>query len=226
LTKEGERKIIEIPSQFLFSKKMPFLENLNWRNATKDFDPERSIGKEDFQKILDSIRLAPTSFGLEPFHICLVKNPEIRKKIREVAWNQPQITEASELLVFCSRSDVSEHRIDEWMNTMSGGNREIREKMVDYEKMMKNFFSGMSEAEQKDWADRQAYLALGFALAASAELRIDSCPMEGFDPVKTDEILDLPQTLKSVVLLTLGYRKSDPTHPKVRFPHSELFSEI
>ncbi len=226
MTKRAEKKIIETHCHFSFSKNMPFLENLTWRNATKDFDPTKKIVLEDFQNILDAIRLAPTSFGIEPFHICIIKNPEIRAKIQEIAWNQAQITESSELLIFCSRSDIAETRIEEWMNTMSGGNSAIREKMADYEGMMKNFFAKKSESDQKNWADRQTYIALGFALAAAAELHIDSCPIEGFDPVKTDEILDLPQTLKSVVILALGYRKSDPTHPKVRFPHSELFSEI
>ena len=205
---------------------MAFLENLVWRNATKDFDPEKKIAKDDLQSILNSIRMAPTSFGLEPFHVCLIKNPGIRVKIRTISWDQPQITDASELLVFCSRSDVAEHRIDEWMNTMSGGNKQIREKMEGYENIMKGFFSGMSKESQKVWADRQTYIALGFALAASAEMRIDSCPIEGFDPKKVNEILDLPETLHSVVLLPLGYRRSDPKSPKVRFPNSDLFSEI
>lgn len=205
---------------------MAFLENLVWRNATKNFDPEKKLADDDLQQVLEAIRLAPTSFGLEPFHVCHIKNPEIRKKIRAVSWDQPQITDASELLVFCSRSDIAEHRIDEWMDTMSGGNPEVREKMEGYESVMKNFFSGMSEEKQKVWADRQTYITLGFALAASAEMQIDSCPIEGFDPKKVDEILDLPETLHSVVLLPLGYRRSDPKSPKVRFPHSEIFSEI
>lgn len=205
---------------------MSFLKNLDWRNATKDFDPMKKISATDFQKIYDAIRFTPTSFGIEPFHIFVVKNPEIRKEIRKISWNQAQITDASELLIFCSRTDILEKRIDEWLHVMSGGNSETRTQLTEYEGVMKNFFTGKSETDQKTWADRQTYIALGFALAAAAELEIDSCPIEGFDPKKCDKILNLPSNLRSVVMLPIGFRKSDPTRPKVRFSDSELFSEI
>lgn len=210
----------------LFFDSMTFLENLQWRNATKDFDTEKKIPAETFEKILEAVHLAPTSFGLQPFSVFVVKNPEIRRQIREAAWGQAQVTDAAELLVFCSRNDVFERRIDEFLEVMSGGDAEILEKISGYGDMMRGFFQGKTADEQKVWADRQTYIALGFAIAAAAELQIDSCPLEGFDPPKVDTLLGLPENLKSVVMLPLGYRKADPERPKVRFSKEHLFLEI
>ncbi len=203
---------------------MTFLSQLTWRNATKDFDPDKNVSAEDLAKIKDSIRMAPTSFGLQPYHVVVVTDADTRKQIREHAWGQAQITDSSHLLVFCTRLDISEKRIDQLIAMMSGGNPAAKEALAAYEGMMRNMLGTRSEAEIKAWGDRQTYIALGFAMAACAELQVDSCPIEGFVPEEVDKILKLPPHLRSVVMLPIGYRQGEPTRVKVRFGEDDLFS--
>jgi nitroreductase / dihydropteridine reductase len=202
-----------------------FTDNLTWRHATKAFDPKKKVSPQDLQKILDATRLAPTSFGLQPFHVILVNDPLIREKIFQAGWKQPQYTTAAELMVFCSRSDISD-RISEYLDLSSGGDASMRERLKGYEGMMRGALGKMSPAEVHVWAARQAYIALGFAMAACAELNIDSCPMEGFSPPDIDKALELPSHMKTTVILTIGYRsEGTQVRPKVRFPESDFFSK-
>lgn len=202
---------------------MDFLSQLDWRRAEKNFDPTKKVSEDDLKKILHAIQMAPSSFGIQPYHIYVVSDPEVKKQLRASAYHQAQFEEASHLLVFASRSDLGA-RVNAYFEMASGGSPEVREKMKEYEAMMEGFVSGLPEGAHKAWADRQAYIALGFALAAAAELGIDSCPMEGFNSAEFDSILKLPTSQKSAVVLSLGYRKMEEAHPKVRFPESDLFT--
>ncbi len=200
-----------------------FLEHLEWRNAEKNFDPAKKVSEEGLNKVLEAVRFTPTSFGLQPFHVYVVTDEAVRGKIREASWGQAQVTDASHLLVFASRLGINE-RIEKYFQIASGGDAAVRESMKGYEDMMRGFAGGMTPEREKHWADKQAYIALGFALAACAELEIDSCPMEGFDPSAVDALLGLPENMKSVVMLPIGYRKDMPHHPKVRFGADDLFT--
>lgn len=200
-----------------------FLSQLEWRHATKGFDSTKKLNESDLKKALDSIRMAPTSFGLQPFHVEVIKNDDIKQKLQPHAWHQKQIATCSHLLVFVAHNDI-EKRIDDYLTLLSGGNVDARAKLKDYEGMMKGSFAGKSADEKKTWAQKQAYIALGFALAACAELNIDSCPMEGFVPGEFDKLLNLKSNEFASVLLTLGYRDpAVPNMPKVRFSEKELF---
>lgn len=209
---------------FLFPKKLSFLTQLNWREATKKFDTEKKIDHVTLEKIVKAIQMAPTSFGLQPFHVHIVQDLDKRIRIQETAHGQPQVSECSHLLVFCTRTDIPEKRIDELLEIISGGSEEQKEKLKGFSDVVHNFLGKMNKDEQKAWADRQTYIALSFAIAACAELGVDSCPMEGFSPEKTDEILHIPKNQKTVVLLPIGYRKEKSSRPKVRFPKKDLFS--
>src|SRR6185295_18463282 len=169
-----------------------FLQNLSWRYATKSFLPEKRVTPKNLEKILTAIQLAPTSFGLEPFHIVVVTSPELRKKIEAAAWNQAQIMSCSYLLVFCARTDISPTRIDHYFEIASDNKPEKRVVLARQEEMMRGSMQGMPAEKIADWSARQAYIALGFGLAACAELQIDSCPMEGFSGPEVDKILELP----------------------------------
>lgn len=202
---------------------MTFLKNLNWRHATKNFDTSKKVSDADLAQLKEAIVMTPTSFGLEPFHVRVVSDQAIKDQIQPVAWDQPQIGACSHLLVFCARTDAMD-RINQYFEIASGGSAEVREKMKGYEDLIRGSLEPRSPEQILDWATRQTYIAHGFALAALAELQIDSCPMEGFDPAAVDKILNLPDHLKSVVMLPIGYRTEDPHHPKVRYPASDLFS--
>ncbi len=200
---------------------MTFLSQLHWRHATKTFDPEKSISKEDLQKIKDAILLAPTSYGLQPFKVHIITDQEIKNNIQAVAWNQPQVGTCSHLLVFCADPRVEDH-IENYLTLASGDTPEGREALKGYEGMLNSFAESTDEAARWAWAKNQVYLAQGFALAACAELNLDSCPMEGFSSEDLDKILELPEYLKSTLLLPIGYRASDPRE-KVRKSEEEVF---
>src|SRR5690606_19487688 len=179
------------------SMETSFLKNLHWRFATKTFDPSQKVSAENLQKILEAIRLSPSSFGLQPYHVHVITAPELRTHLRSHAWDQPQVTDASHLLIFSSRTDIME-RVESLMQLLTQGKPELREQMKAYEGMMIGFAEARDAAWIKTWGERQAYIALGFALAACAELEIDSCPMEGLDTSAFDRLLNHPEHLKTV----------------------------
>jgi nitroreductase / dihydropteridine reductase len=184
---------------------MSFLSNLSWRYATKKFDTTRKVSDADLDQILEAIRMTPTSFGLQPYHFYVVSNPDILAKIGAAAYNQPQLTTASHVIVFVARTDFTTNN-DEYFTQMSRGSAEVRSQMKGFEDMLVGFATAKSPADYLAWATKQAYIAHGFGLAACAELQIDSCGMEGFDPTAVGEILGLPATQQAVVLLPIGYR--------------------
>jgi len=202
-----------------------FLDQLAWRNAEKHFDANKKLDEETLHKILLATQMAPSSFGIQPYHVYVVSDPAVKAKLREAAWNQAQFTDASHLLVFASRTDHLA-RADQYFDLATGGSAEARTQMKAYEDMMKGFIGAMTPEVAKSWADRQTYIALGFALAAAAELEVASCPMEGFNSTAFDEILGLPAHMKSVVSLSLGYSDGTPARPKVRFPETDLFTKV
>lgn len=204
-----------------------FLENLQWRFATKSFDPTRKVSDQDLDTILNAIRFAPSSAGMQPFQVLVVSNLEIRTKLTEVAYSQPQVTQASHLLVFCARNDHA-IRAERMLELLSEGDETKRAELKGLEGVLVGSYTPhlINTEAAFAWGARQAYLALGFGLAAAAELQIDSCPMEGFDPMAVHKILGLADNLRPLAFLTLGYRATGPTRPKFRYPEDELFVKI
>ncbi|MRW83658.1 NAD(P)H-dependent oxidoreductase [Pseudoduganella sp. FT26W] len=207
------------------------IEHLNWRYATKSFDATKKLDDDKLHRILEAIRLAPTSSGLQPFEVFVVKNPELRAKIREVAWNQSQVTDASHLLVFAAWDNITPARIDaafDYTNEVRGF---VNEGWEAYRKQLHGIIAARTEQANFDAAARQAYIGLGVALVAAAAEGVDSTPMEGFDPAAVDQILSLKErNLRSVVILPLGYRKQDSDWlvnlKKVRRPRDKFITEL
>ena len=196
---------------------MSFLTQLNWRYATKKFDTSKKVLDEQLATIQNAIKMAPTSFGLQPVHVVLVSNPELRAKLQPLAYNQSQIVDSSHVFVFCARTDLVE-RTEDFMNQLSQGSAEARISLKGYEDAILGVVSGMSPERAHGWAARQAYIGLGFGLAACAELEIDACPMEGFDPEAFKAVLELPAHITPVALMAVGYRAADDIiRPKFRF---------
>lgn len=186
------------------------IEKLNWRYATKKYNPSKIVAEDKLNRILEAIRLAPTSSGLQPFNVFVVKNPELRAKIRAVGWNQSGISEASHLLVFAAWDNITEERIDMMFDLVNQERGFINEGWEAYRKQLKGIVAARGDAANFDAAARQAYIGLGIAMVAAAEEGIDSTPMEGFDPAAVDEILGLRErNLRSVVILPLGYREPE-----------------
>ncbi|MEK7089409.1 MAG: NAD(P)H-dependent oxidoreductase [Patescibacteria group bacterium] len=198
---------------------MTFLSNLEWRYATKKFDG-RKLTDETVAQILEAIRMAPTSFGIQPFHVTVVVDDELKAKLKPHAMNQEQVTTCSHLLVFSTDSDMDKRTDDYVALSAKLQGKEVGEKERSFSTMVKSFAKQGGE----EWAARQTYIALGFALAACAELQVDSCPMEGFDPSGFKGILNLPVNLNPKAFMTIGYRSPENAQaPKIRFAKDNLF---
>lgn len=205
---------------------MSFLESLNWRYATKRMNGKK-VSQDKIDIILEAARLAPTSSGLQPFNIISVTDPALLEKIKPIANNQPQITEASQLLVFAAWDDITDKKIDEVFNQVILERQLPVDGLDNYKNFLKSRFAGMSREERFESAARQAYVAFGIAIAAAATEEVDATPMEGFRNNELDELLGLKEKgLRSVTLLPLGYRDEDNDwllrQKKVRRPKEAL----
>lgn len=203
-----------------------FLNNLMWRHATKEFDSSKKVPAKDLDKILEAIQYSPSSYGLQSYHVCIVSDEKLKKKLKLAAFLQKQIDSCSHLLVFCARTDKDDmlKRVDDYADLQSKINNTSNIKLQGLKLMMKGSIKKRNDEEHAAWAAKQCYIALGFAMAATAELHIDSCAMEGFDKKTFDKILKLPEHLSSTVLLPIGYRKEEPGRKKVRFTKEDLFT--
>ena len=208
-----------------------FLDKLNWRYATKKMDPNKAVPEDKVAKIVEAVQMAPSSSGLQPFELFVIRNKDIRAAIRPVSWDQAQITDGSHLLVFAAWDNYSEARIDAVVDQMAEERGGMTDLLQGYYDRLKAMYLPRSDEENYAHAARQAYIGLGFALAAAAELGVDSTPMEGFDPEKVDEILGLKEKgLRSVLLLPLGTRDESGDWlvnlKKVRKPLSTFVTNI
>ncbi|MUP46820.1 NAD(P)H-dependent oxidoreductase [Gramella sp. BOM4] len=205
-------------------------ENLNWRYATKKFDAQKKISQEDLNNLLESIQLTASSYGLQPYEVIVVTNPEIREQLKAAAWNQSQVAEASHLIVFASLKSVSEDYLDSYLNNIAETRNVSREDLKGMEDMIKNTTLQLPADIQQNWAAKQAYIALGNLLSAAANMKIDTCPMEGFDAKKFDEILGLEErNLTTAVIAPIGYRSEEDPYQhlaKVRKAKKDLIEII
>ncbi|WP_300436665.1 NAD(P)H-dependent oxidoreductase [Christiangramia sp.] len=205
-------------------------EDLNWRYATKKFNPEKEISQEDLNILLESVQLTASSYGLQPYELIVVKNPEIREKLKAAAWNQTQITDASYLLVFANLQSVTESYVSTYLDNIANTRNLTREDLKGMEDMIKNTTLKLPAEKQQEWAAKQAYIALGNLLSAAANLKIDTCPMEGFDAGKFDEILGLKdKNLTTAVIAPIGYRSEEDNYQhlaKVRKSKKDLIEII
>jgi len=206
------------------------IEDLNWRYATKKFNPEKKISSLDFEVLKGVLSLVPTSNGLQPFRFLLIEDPVIRERLRVRSWNQSQITDASHLIVMCSFIDVTENHIDHFIH-LNATQRDIpAEKLQGFSNHLKRTVASQQIEAKTGSNERQVYIALGHLLHAAAQMRIDSSPMEGFEPEGYDEILGLSEkNLKATVVCALGYRADDDAYQhvkKVRKAQEDLFDVI
>lgn len=209
---------------------MKLLDKLNWRYAAKAMNGEK-VAEDKIERILEAARLAPTSSGLQPFEILVIKNQEIKEKIKPVAWNQSVVTDCSHLLVFAAWDTYTADRIN-YMFDLTNDIRGFKnEGWENYREMLLSSYPQQDADTNFEHAAKQAYIALGMAMVAAAEEQVDSTPMEGFDSAAVNKILDLEaKGLKSAVMLPLGYRKTDDDWlvnlVKVRKPMKDLVTVI
>lgn len=209
---------------------MNIIDNLKWRYATKKFDTSKKISNENLELLKEAINLTASSYGLQPFKVLIIEDAQVREKLKAAAWGQPQLTDASHLLLFCNYLEVGPDKVDGYLKLRADINNLNIEVSKDYGDMMKSAMASLSQEQTEIWTSKQTYIALGTLLAASAELKIDSCPMEGFDKAEFDKILGLKEKgLSASVIGAIGYRADDDPYAefkKVRKPLSEIFGKV
>jgi len=207
------------------------IERLGWRYATKKYDTNRKVPRDKLDNIIEAVRMAPTSSGLQPFELFVITDSNVRARIRAAAWDQMQITDCSHLLVFAAWDDITPDRI----NMMFDLTNEIRgfrnEGWENYRQQLLGIAAERGTDANYEAAVRQAYIGLGTALIAAAFEEVDATPMEGFEPEVVDDILNLrAQHLRSIVLLPLGFRHAEGDWlvnlKKVRRSREDFVTEI
>ncbi|SNR78260.1 Nitroreductase [Maribacter sedimenticola] len=206
------------------------LDKLNWRYATKMFDASKKVSEEDLNILLDAARLTASSYGLQPYHFYVIEDKDVRSKLRKASYDQPQITDASHLLVLANKPTFDESLVDNYIDNIIKTRGVSKGDVEGYSNMMKGALMGLPDAHKNSWTSNQTYIALGNLLTIAAEMEIDTCPMEGFDKAQYNEILGLAENnLNAAVVLAVGYRsKEDKTqhYPKVRYSKEEIITHI
>lgn len=201
------------------------LNNLKWRYAVKKFDPAKAIDAHTWAALEHAAVHAPSGFGLQPWKFVVVSDRALRRELRGASWDQPQITDASHLVVFARKTGIAQAEIDAYIDQIAAVRGVERASLAEFRSSMLGF-AGRAGFDVQAWAGRQVYIALGVFLTSAAMLGIDACPMEGFDAGRYDKILGLNERgLAAQVVAAAGYRAQDDPFAamkKVRFRHADV----
>ena len=202
---------------------------LRWRYAVKQFDPARTIDADTWRALESSLVLAPSSYGLQPWHFYVISDPTTKAKLPAISWNQSQPRDCSHMVVLAARCSLDEHYIDHYLNSIVQHRGVSKESLAGFRKLLLQSITE-SEGKHLDWNAKQVYIALGQLMASAAVLGVDACPMEGIDAVAYDRLLGISDTdYSTVVGCALGYRHSSDKYaelPKVRFGHHEVVKHV
>lgn len=206
---------------------MSLVKAMQWRYATKKYDTSRVLSDEQFDDLLSTVQLAPSSYGLQPYRFFTISDPAKLEQISRAAFGQPQITTASKVLVIAVETNISDETVKTYIDKAAIARNTERVNLEAREQFVNSRLALLSTDQKIEWAEKQAFLAIGILVSAAAEAGVDASPMEGFDPHQVDEILELKeQHLKATLLFALGYRSTEDEFasiPKVRKTKSELF---
>ena len=207
-----------------------YIDDLNWRYATKKFDANKEVSPQDLQTLLEAIQLTASSYGLQPYEILVIKDAALREKLKAHSWDQTQITDSSEVIVFANKTHITNNYIESYLKDIATTRNLKLEDLNGLKGMLESTIMKLNPEDQEAWAAKQAYIALGNLLSAAANLRIDTCPMEGFDVAKYDELLNLKEKgLTTAVIATIGYRSEEDTTQfaaKVRKSKEDLINKL
>ncbi|MBL7886812.1 MAG: NAD(P)H-dependent oxidoreductase [Flavobacterium sp.] len=207
-----------------------FIKDAQWRYATKKFDASKKVSAEDLAIIKEAIRLSASSYGLQPYKVFIIENPEIRALLQPASWGQSQIVDASQVIVFANMTQFGDADIDAYIQNMAQTRSIPVEAIQGYADFMKSKITSLADDVKSNWTAKQTYLALGNLMNVAAELKIDVTPMEGFEADQYNKILGLTEKgLNAAVVATIGYRhEEDATqhYAKVRKSNEELFINL
>lgn len=184
------------------------LHKLQWRYATKKFDPTKEVDEEIINDLLKAMNLSASAYGLQPYKFVVVHDDALQKRLQEAAFGQPQVADASHLIVITARTEITSTDIDSYIANIAETRNQKVEDLQGYADMMKNDLLSRDQKDQLAWSQRQSYIPLGTLLVAAADKKVDACPMEGFNPDAFDEILEL-DGYHATAMVALGYRSVD-----------------
>ncbi|WP_299158987.1 NAD(P)H-dependent oxidoreductase [uncultured Tenacibaculum sp.] len=209
---------------------MNSIESLEWRYAVKKFDENKSLSETQINTLKEAFNLTATSYGLQPIKMVVIQNKEIQQQLVQHSWNQPQVAQASHVLVLCIPKEFTTKDVDNYFSLVKDIRNTPDEILNPFKEMLTSSIANKTSEELKIWNRNQAYIALGNLMTVAANEQIDSCPMEGFVPEKYDEVLDLNKhNLTSVLVLPVGFRAEDDYMKdlkKVRRKTTEVIIEL
>ena len=209
---------------------MNVIDQYKWRYATKKFDAKKKISDSNIELIKESISLAPTSYGLQLFKVIIVENQEIKNELKKASYNQSQISDASHIFVFCNSTKIIGDDIDNYIKNKSSNQNKPISEISGYGDFLKTTLLKKEHKKVSIWTANQVYIALSHLMTFCPSIGIDSCPVEGFDSYKYNEILNLNnRNLNSTVVAAVGYRSnkdSSQYEKKIRKSNDELFETI
>jgi nitroreductase len=207
------------------------LEQLNWRYATKQFDPNKPIASDVWKALEDSLVLTPSSYGLQPWKFIIVTDPATKAELKPLSWNQGQITDCSHLVVFTIKKNLTAADVDRFIESTATARDVPVESLAGYRNMIvSDVVQGPRSLNVNEWATRQAYIALGNFMTSAAVLGVDTCPLEGIEPAGYDKVLKLAdQGFATVVACAAGYRSAEDKYAelaKVRYSNAEMLEIV
>lgn len=209
-----------------------YIESLKWRYATKKYDAGKKVPAQDIEQLKEAVRLSVSSVGLQPYKVIIVQDAEMKAKLAQATSgnNVNLVNDASHLFIFANDVNVDDALVNEYIDTIADVRGLPEEALSGFSSYIKNYVGAFTAEEKSSWTAKQAYIALSTLVNTAALLKIDTTPMEGFEPKKINEILGLPQQgLNAAVIATIGYRHADDASQhlkKVRKPETELFVTI
>lgn len=206
------------------------LNQLNWRYAVKKFDSSKKINEENWNLIEDCLTLSASSFGLQPWKFLVVENKSTRAELRKFSWNQPQVEDASHYVVFCARKDINQNYVDTFIKKVAEDRQLKTVDLEGYKNMILGFASSMNQEQVLNWNAKQVYISLGNIMTVCSLLKIDTCPLEGIDKDKYDEILNLKGSdYTSCFSCAFGFRDKEDSYStlkKTRFNKKDIIVKI
>jgi nitroreductase len=207
------------------------VDALNWRYATKKFDPAKKIPAERWSALEQALVLAPSSIGLQPWKFFVVTDTGVKTQLMEASYRQAQVADCSHFVALTARRDIDAQHVERHIDRMAEVTGVTTESLAKFRTMtMRNLDKARAAGTLDAWQEHQIYIALGQFMAGAAVLGVDTCPMEGIEPEKYDEILGIAGTnYATVVGCAAGYRLADDKYAntkKVRFKPEDVIVRI
>lgn len=214
------------------------IEVLIKRYAVKQFNPERQVSHAVQQQLKTALQLSPSSVNSQPWHFVVATSAEGKDTIAQAAQgvyqaNQPKISDASMVVVFCAKQAVSDEYLQHITDCEDRDGRFADAKSKEMAMKVRQFYANLHREQFDDvahWAQKQVYLNVGNFLLAAAALEVDAVPIEGVDLAMLNQVLNLDSKgVEATVVVALGYQSAEDFNaklPKSRLPEPEIITEL